>query len=153
MFRIFDLTMTFWTSFWPFLTPNMTSDDLDMHTIRIRIKFWIDSYTYHVHLAIFSIFDPKMTFVDPLDDLGWPRGAHHWIRKKISDRSICILYILGVKNIHPLYLPPLSILNVILWLWSTLEHYTFKFFILISSCWTHTNRQIHQKSSDSSSCI
>ena len=42
-------------------------------------KIWIDSYAYHVHLALFPIFDseltffdPKMTFYDPLmtsDDL------------------------------------------------------------------------------------
>ena len=42
----------------------MTSDDLDMHIIRIRIKFWIDSYAYHVHLAIFPISDHKMIFFD-----------------------------------------------------------------------------------------
>ena len=27
-------------------------------------KIWIDSYAYHVHLALFPIFDPKMTFFD-----------------------------------------------------------------------------------------
>ena len=43
----------------------MTFDDLEMHIIRIRIKFPIDLYAYHVHLDIFSIFDPKMTFFDP----------------------------------------------------------------------------------------
>ena len=65
MFQIFDLKMTFLGLKMIFLTPKMTSSDLDMHIIRIRIKFRIDSYAYHVHLAIFSIFDPKMTFLTP----------------------------------------------------------------------------------------
>ena len=79
----------YFSDFWPqmtfsnlrmiFLTPKMTSNDLDMHIIRIWIKLRIDSYAYHVHLAIFSIFDSKMTFFDPLNDLGLPRDAHHWI--------------------------------------------------------------------------
>ena len=129
----------------------MPSDDLEMQIIRIRMKFGIDWYAYHVHLAIFSIFDPKMTFCDLQDDLGWRRDAYHWIQKKISNRSICILCIFGMKKNYPLYLPPLSIFNVLLWPWSTLEQYTFMFFILISSCWTTTNRRIHRKSSDSSS--
>ena len=60
---------------WPyfrFSTPNdlfwprkMTSDDLEMHTIGFRKKFPIEWYAYHVHLAIFPIFDPKMTLFDP----------------------------------------------------------------------------------------
>ena len=83
--------LRFLTSKWPFLTPKMTSDDLEMHIIRIRMKFGIDWYAYQVHFAIFPIFDPKMTFFDPSDDLGWPQDAHHWIQKKISNRSICIL--------------------------------------------------------------
>ena len=62
-----------------------------------------------------------------------------------------IIRITWPKKNYPLYLPPLSIFNVLLWPWSTLEQYTFMFFILISSCWTTTNRQIHRKSSDSSS--
>ena len=65
MFQIFDLKMTFLDLRLIFLTPKITSDDVDMHIIGIRIKFRIDSYAYHVHLAIFSIFDPKMTFSDP----------------------------------------------------------------------------------------
>ena len=85
------------TTKWPFLTPKVTSDDLDMHIIRIRIKFWIDWYAYHVHLATFPIFDPKMTFFDPSGDLGWPQDAHHWIQKKISNRSICISCIFDIK--------------------------------------------------------
>ena len=80
----------FLTPKWPFSTLMMTFDDFEMHIIRIRIKFRIDSYAYHVHLAIFSIFDPKMTFFDPLYDLGWPRDTHHWIKNKISNRSMCI---------------------------------------------------------------
>ena len=54
----------FLTSKWPFLTPEMTSDNLEMHIIRIRMKFGIDPYAYHVHLTILPIFDPKMTFCD-----------------------------------------------------------------------------------------
>ena len=65
-------------------------NDDDIHAIRIRIKFWIDSYAFHVYLAIFLTFDPKMTLFDPFDDLGWPRDTHQWIQKKISNRSICI---------------------------------------------------------------
>ena len=65
MFQIFDLKMTFLDLEMIFLTPKMTSSDLDMHIIRIRIKFRIDSYAFDIHLAIFSIFDPTMTFVDP----------------------------------------------------------------------------------------
>ena len=63
MFQIFDLKMTFLDLKMIFLTPKMTSSDLDMHII--RIKFRIDSYAFEMHLAIFSIFDPTMTFVDP----------------------------------------------------------------------------------------
>ena len=37
-----------------------------------------------------------------------------------------------------------------MWPWSSLEQHTFMFFILISSCWTTTCRQIYRKSSDSS---
>ena len=95
------------TSKWPFLTPKMTSDDLEMHLIRIRIKFWIDWYAYHVHLATFPIFDPKMTFFDPSGDLGWPQDAHHWIQKKISNRSICISCIIDIK-LMLLPFPPFS---------------------------------------------
>ena len=43
-----------------------------------------------MYLAIFLIFDPKMSLFDPLDDLGWPRDTHQWIQKKICNRSICI---------------------------------------------------------------
>ena len=71
----------FLTSEWHFLTPKITSDDLEMHSIKIRMKFGIDWYAYHVHLAIFPIFNPKMTFCDLQDDLGWPRFAHYWIQK------------------------------------------------------------------------
>ena len=73
----------------------MTSNDLETHINEFKIKFPIDLYTYHMHLVIFSIFDPKMTFFDPLGDLEWPRDAHHWIQKKISNRSICISYAFG----------------------------------------------------------
>ena len=53
-----------------FLILTMTLNDHDIHDIRIRIEFWIESYAYHVNLAIFQIFDPKMTFFDPVR---WPR--------------------------------------------------------------------------------
>ena len=79
IFSIFDPRITFFDPKMTFSTLLMTLDDLEMHIIRIRIKFPIDLYAYHVHLDIFSIFDPKMTFFDPLDDLGWPRDTNHWI--------------------------------------------------------------------------
>ena len=81
--RCFNPRMTLFTL-------SITVNDDDFHAIRIRIKFWIDSYAFHVYLAIFLTFDPKMTLFDPLDDLGWPRDTHQWIQKKICNRSICI---------------------------------------------------------------
>ena len=42
----------------------MTSADLEIHTIEFKTKFAIDLYVYHVHLAMFQIFDLKMTFLD-----------------------------------------------------------------------------------------
>ena len=56
MFEIFDLRMNV---FDPRITLLDPFDDLDIHVIRIRIEFGIQSYAYHVHLAIFPIFDPK----------------------------------------------------------------------------------------------
>ena len=63
MFQTFDPKMTFLISEWPFMTPKMTSNDFDMHIIRLRRKFWIDPYVYRVHLDVFQIFDPKTTFL------------------------------------------------------------------------------------------
>ena len=56
MFEIYDLRMNVFDPRMTFLDP---FDDLDIHVIRIRIEFGIQSYAYHVHLAIFPIFDPK----------------------------------------------------------------------------------------------
>ena len=42
----------------------MTSAELEMHNIESKIKFAIDLYAYHVHLAMFQSFDLKMTFFD-----------------------------------------------------------------------------------------
>ena len=72
-----------------------------LENLNLRISRWnvalsdnptmdYESYAYHMHLAIFQIFDPKMTLFDPLDDLEWPRDTHQWIQKKICNRSICI---------------------------------------------------------------
>ena len=48
----------FMTPEWLFLTPLMTSTDLEMHIIKFIEKILIEWYAYHVHLAIFHIFDP-----------------------------------------------------------------------------------------------
>ena len=76
----FDLRMTF---------PDH-KDGLDIHAIRIRIEFGNESYAYHVYLAVFQNYDPKMTSFDLLDDLGWPQETHYWIQNKICSRFICI---------------------------------------------------------------
>ena len=70
MVEIFDLKMTVLDLRMSFLTLSMTSNDHDIHAIRIGIKFEIEKYVYQVYLAVFQISDPKMTFFDPLDDLG-----------------------------------------------------------------------------------
>ena len=59
----------FWTSEWPFLTLSITLNDYDIHAIRIRIEFGIESYAHHVYMVVFQIYDPKMTFFP----LRWPR--------------------------------------------------------------------------------
>ena len=42
----------FLTPKWPFLTPKMTSDDLEMHAIEFRRKFPIDPYAYgHIYMV------------------------------------------------------------------------------------------------------
>ena len=43
----------------------MTSAELEMNIIESKTKFAVDLYAYHVHLAMFEIFDLKMTFFDP----------------------------------------------------------------------------------------
>ena len=43
----------------------MTLNDHFIHAIRISIEFWIESYAYHVYLAVIQIYDLKMTFFDP----------------------------------------------------------------------------------------
>ena len=58
MFPIYDPEMTF-------LAPLMTSGDLEMYPIEFKTKFAIDPYVYRVHLAMFQIFDLKMTSFDP----------------------------------------------------------------------------------------
>ena len=50
-----------------FLDPK---DGLDIHAIRIRMEFGNKSYAYHVYLAVFNNYYPKMTPFDLLDDLG-----------------------------------------------------------------------------------
>ena len=47
----------------------MTLNDHDIRVIIIRIEFRIELYAYHVYLAVFQIYDPRMTFFDPFDDL------------------------------------------------------------------------------------
>ena len=51
------------------MTLSMTLNDHDIHVIRIGIELGMESYVYHVYLAMFQIYDPIMTFVEPLDDL------------------------------------------------------------------------------------
>ena len=63
--EIFDLKMAFFDPRMIFFALLVTLNDHYIHAIRIKIEFGIESYAYHVHLAIFSIFDPTMTFVDP----------------------------------------------------------------------------------------
>ena len=65
MVEIFDLKMTFFDTRMIFFALLMTLNDHNIHAIRIKIEFGIESYAYHVHLAIFSIFDLKMTIFDP----------------------------------------------------------------------------------------
>ena len=43
----------------------MTSADLEMHNIEFKTKFAIESYAYHVFLAVFQIFDLKWPFSTP----------------------------------------------------------------------------------------
>ena len=44
----------------------------------------------------------RMTFLTPLDDLGWPRDAHHWIQGKISSRMVCISCAFGrISDFRP----------------------------------------------------
>ena len=73
--------MRFWL-FRPFWGQFLTLSGHDMHRLWIVRKFgivwWatrlmgIESYAYYVYLAVFQIYDPKMTLFDPLDDLGRP---------------------------------------------------------------------------------
>ena len=42
----------------------MTLNNHHIDAIRIRIEFGIESYPYRVYLAVFPIYDPKMTFYD-----------------------------------------------------------------------------------------
>ena len=48
-----------------FLTLSMSLNDHDNHFIRIKIEFGIESYAYYVYLAVFEIYDLKMTFFTP----------------------------------------------------------------------------------------
>ena len=54
----------FLTLKWPFLTPQMTSDDLKMHTIEFRRKFPIDPYAYYAYLTWYLNTRPFMTCND-----------------------------------------------------------------------------------------
>ena len=63
--EIFDLKMAFFDPRMIFFALLVTLNDHYIHAIRIKIEFGIESYAYHVHLAIFSIFDLKMTIFDP----------------------------------------------------------------------------------------
>ena len=47
-----------------FLTPKMTSVDLEMYTIEFKTKFVIDPYVYQC-IWMFEIFDLRMTLFDP----------------------------------------------------------------------------------------
>ena len=47
----------------------MTLNDHYIRIIGIKIEFGIESYAYHVHLAMFQIFDLKMTPRMTLNDL------------------------------------------------------------------------------------
>ena len=80
----------------------MTSGDLEKHPIELKTKFAIDPYVYHVYLAMFQIFDLKMTSFDLKDDLGWPWDAHHRIQNKICNRFICISCAFGhISDLWP----------------------------------------------------
>ena len=70
MVEIFDLNMTFLDLRMICYALLMTLDDHSIHAIRIKKEFGIESYAYHGHLTMFQIFDLKMTFFDPIDDLG-----------------------------------------------------------------------------------